>query len=215
MINKEHLDKLRKEYLKKGFNEKDAAKNPFSQFSLWYNEVLELGLQEANAMSLATASKEGIPSNRIVLLKSFDESGFIFYTNYLSRKGRELLQNPRTALLFYWEEVIRQVRIEGTVEKISAEESAIYFQSRPVESRLGAWASEQSSIIESREKLEKRYNELEKYYAEQIIPLPEFWGGFRVIPETFEFWQGRPGRLHDRIIYVKEGNGWKIKRLAP
>lgn len=215
MINKEHLEKLRREYLQKGFHEKDAANNPFMQFSLWFNEALELGLLDANAMALATATKEGKPSNRIVLLKSFDEKGFIFYTNYKSKKGRELLQNPYAALLFYWEEISRQVRVEGTVEKISAEESALYFQSRPVESRLGAWASEQSSIIESREELEKKYNELEKYYAEQVIPLPGFWGGFRVIPETIEFWQGRPGRLHDRLLYIKENNKWRIKRLAP
>jgi pyridoxamine 5'-phosphate oxidase len=215
MINKEHLEKLRREYLQKGFYEKDAAANPYLQFSLWFNEALELGLIDANAMALATASKDGRPSNRIVLLKSFDETGFIFFTNYKSRKGKELLQNPFASLLFYWEEISRQVRVEGIVEKISVSESALYFQSRPVESRLSAWASEQSSIIENREELEKKYFELEKHYAEQVIPLPEHWGGYRVIPDAIEFWQGRPGRMHDRILYIKEVNEWKIKRLAP
>jgi pyridoxamine 5'-phosphate oxidase len=215
MINKEHLGKLRREYQQKGFSESDAADNPIEQFSLWFNESLELGLLDANAMSLATCTSEGRPSNRIVLLKSFDEKGFVFYTNYNSRKGIELSMNPFASLLFYWEELSRQVRIEGKAEKLSSAESAEYFTSRPLESRLGAWASAQSTVITDRAELEKRYEELEKIYAEQVIPAPEHWGGIRIIPDKIEFWQGRPSRLHDRIVYVKKDSQWEKKRLAP
>jgi pyridoxamine 5'-phosphate oxidase len=215
MINKEHLGKLRREYQQKGLIETDAADDPINQFSLWFNESLELGLLDANAMSLATSTPEGKPSNRIVLLKGFDEKGFIFYTNYNSRKGIDLISNPFASLLFYWEELSRQVRIEGKAERLSSADSAEYFNSRPVESKLGAWASEQSSVIKNREELEKRYEELEKLYAEQSIPKPEHWGGFRIIPEIVEFWQGRPNRLHDRIVFYKKDNIWEKKRLAP
>lgn len=215
MINKEHLGKLRREYLQKGLNETDTADNPVSQFSLWFNESLELGLLDANAMTLSTCTPDGKPSGRIVLLKSFDEKGFVFYTNYNSRKGIELISNPFASLLFYWEELSRQVRIEGTAEKLSSAESAEYFSTRPLESKLGAWASPQSSVISNRDELEKRYEELEKFYAEQVIPKPEHWGGFRIVPEKVEFWQGRPNRLHDRIMFYKENAGWIKKRLAP
>jgi pyridoxamine 5'-phosphate oxidase len=215
MINKEHLGKLRREYQQKGLNEADTANDPISQFSLWFNESLKLGLLDANAMSLATSTTDGKPSNRIVLLKSFDEKGFVFYTNYNSRKGIQLISNPFASLLFYWEELSRQVRIEGTAEKLSSAESAEYFSSRPLESRLGAWASSQSSIIADRAELEKRYEELEKFYAEQVIPKPEHWGGIRIIPEKVEFWQGRPNRLHDRIVFYIKDNHWEKTRLAP
>ena len=215
MINKEHLGKLRREYQQKGLIETDTADDPINQFSLWFNESLELGLLDANAMSLATSTPDGKPSNRIVLLKSFDDKGFIFYTNYNSRKGLELISNPFASLLFYWEELSRQVRIEGKAEKLSSAESAEYFSSRPIESRLGALASAQSTVIKNREELEKRYEELEKLYAEQVIPKPEHWGGFRILPEKIEFWQGRPNRLHDRIVFYRNGNLWEKKRLAP
>ncbi len=215
MINKDHLGKLRREYQQKGLIETDAADDPINQFSLWFNESLELGLLDANAMSIATSTPEGKPSNRIVLLKSFDEKGFVFYTNYNSRKGLELISNPFASILFYWEELSRQVRIEGKAEKLSSAESAEYFSSRPIESRLGALASAQSTIIKNREELEKRYEELEKLYAEQVIPKPEHWGGFRIVPEKVEFWQGRPNRLHDRIVFFRKENLWEKKRLAP
>jgi pyridoxamine 5'-phosphate oxidase len=215
MINKEHLGKLRREYGQKGLIETDAADDPIIQFSLWFNESLELGLLDANAMTLATSTPDGKPSSRIVLLKSFNEKGFVFYTNYKSRKGLELISNPFASLLFYWEELSRQVRIEGKAEKLSSEESAEYFNSRPVESKLGALASAQSTVIKNREELEKRYEELEKLYAEQVIPKPEHWGGYRIIPEIVEFWQGRPNRLHDRIVFYRNGNFWEKKRLAP
>jgi pyridoxamine 5'-phosphate oxidase len=191
--------------------------NPIRQFRKWYDEVLAAGVSEQDAisMTLATATKDGRPSARIVLLKSVDDNGFIFYTNYQSHKGRELAENPRACLLFYWPKVWRQVRIDGAVEKVSAEESEEYFQSRPLGSKLGAWASNQSEVVDSRETLEARFAEFEKRFGEDV-PRPPHWGGYRVKPATIEFWQGRDNRLHDRLRYrLQEDGTWAIERLGP
>jgi pyridoxamine 5'-phosphate oxidase len=195
--------------------EDNTDKNPFKQFSVWYNSALESDFPHSDAMTLATADKNGKPSARIVLLKGFDENGFVFFTNYESRKGSELIQNPYASLVFYWNKLDRQVRIEGVTKKISLKESEEYFHSRPRGSRLGALISPQSKVIESREELEKRYEEFEKMYEGQEIPLPKNWGGFRLKPDYFEFWQNRDNRLHDRITYTLGNNSWKLNRLAP
>lgn len=194
-------------------------KNPIKQFAKWYEEVLKSGKTEPTAMTLATASKAGVPSARTVLLKGYDEKGFLFFTNYESRKGKELSENAFAELLFYWMDLHKQVRISGKVERVSEEESEKYFKSRPLNSQIGAWASKQSEIIPDREYLEKQFSEFrEKYSERDDVPLPPFWGGFRLIPERFEFWQGRESRLHDRICYLKKNGGkgeWEIVRLAP
>ena len=189
-------------------------KNPIKQFAKWYKTVLKSGLKEPTAMTLATASKGGVPSARTVLLKGYDEKGFLFFTNYGSRKGRELSENPFAELLFYWMDLRKQVRISGRVEKVSKEESEKYFKTRPLNSQIGAWASRQSKIIRDRKFLEEKYKEYSEKYKEDV-PLPPFWGGFRLIPERFEFWQGRENRLHDRICYLKKNGEWEIMRLAP
>ena len=192
-----------------------ADPNPLHQFAIWYDEVLAKETPDANAMTLATASKAGRPSVRVVLLKSFDDHGFVFYTNYLSRKAKDLDDNPWASLLFYWSAFWRQVRVEGLVEKISAAESEEYFQSRPLGSKLGAWTSNQSEVIAQREILEARFIELEKRFGADV-PRPEHWGGYRLIPNSIEFWQGRDNRLHDRLRYRLEKNGtWLIERLGP
>ncbi len=207
---------LRKEYTRAGLAESDVAPDPVEQFRRWFDAALDAGLHEPNAMTVATATRDGSPSARVVLLKGFDSRGFVFYTNYEGRKGRELEENPRAALLFYWGELERQVRIEGAVARVSEEESDAYYASRPRGSRLGAWASEQSRPVESREVLEARLRGLEKEYEGQNIPRPPFWGGYRVEPEAVEFWQGRENRLHDRIVYRRTGDGgWEIGRLQP
>ena len=192
----------------------DVDKNPFNQFRSWYDEILRSSVKEPSAMTLATSSKNGIPSARTVLLKGFDENGFLFFTNYESNKGKNLIENPFAELLFYWMDLQRQVRISGKVEKTSREVSEIYFNSRPLKSRIGAWASKQSKEIPNREFLEKQFDEFaEKFKVD--VPLPPKWGGFRLIPERFEFWQGRESRLHDRICYKKKKDDWEIVRLAP
>ena len=191
--------------------------NPIRQFQAWFDEVRAGGVSEQDSIStvLATANKDGRPSARVVLLKSFDDRGFVFYTNYQSRKGRELGENPRACLLFYWSQLWRQVRIEGDVEKIPAAESEEYFQSRPLGSKLGAWASNQSEVVSNRETLEARFGEQQARFGEEV-PRPEHWGGYRVKPDSIEFWQGRDNRLHDRLRYrLEEGGGWLIERLAP
>jgi pyridoxamine 5'-phosphate oxidase len=191
--------------------------NPFRQFAQWSQDVRAAGVSEQDtiSMTLATADRFGLPSARIVLLKSFDEQGFVFYTNYHSRKGIELEQNARACLLFYWPALWRQVRIEGTVERVSAEESDQYFDSRPLGSRIGAWASEQSTAIEDRGVLEKRFNEFTSKFGENV-PRPPHWGGYRVKPNLIEFWQGQDNRLHDRLRYAMQEDGaWLIERLAP
>jgi len=191
--------------------------NPIRQFQTWFDEVRASGVsaQDATSMTLATSSKDGQPSARIVLLKSFDDRGFVFYTNYHSRKGKELSENPRACLLFYWSELWRQVRIEGDIEKISTAESEAYFQSRPLGSRLGAWASDQSEVVNNRETLESRFAELQKRFGENV-PRPEHWGGYRLRPGSIEFWQGRDNRLHDRLRYgLEEDGSWSVERLGP
>ncbi|MCP6761757.1 MAG: pyridoxamine 5'-phosphate oxidase [Fischerella sp. CENA71] len=207
---------LRKDYTLQGLNETDVDPNPFIQFQKWFDEALTAQLLEPNAMTLATTTPDGKPSARIVLLKDFDERGFVFFTNYNSHKGQELAENPQAALVFWWGELERQVRICGHVEKVSENDSDRYFQSRPFNSRLGAWASNQSDIIESRMLLEQRFQELQAKYENQDVPRPPHWGGLRVIPTAIEFWQGRSSRLHDRILYARlDNDNWKIQRLSP
>ncbi len=207
---------LRKEYTFQGLSEMDVHPNPFEQFKIWFDQALAAQLPEPNAMTIATATLDGKPSARIVLLKDYDERGFVFYTNYDSHKGRQLVKNPWGAIAFWWAELERQVRIEGRVELVSAAESDAYFHSRPKGSQLGAWASNQSQVIDSREALEQRLQQLKEEYENKEIPRPPHWGGFRVIPTEMEFWQGRPNRLHDRLVYQRgEDGNWLIQRLSP
>ncbi|HUR95107.1 MAG TPA: pyridoxamine 5'-phosphate oxidase [Gemmatimonadales bacterium] len=208
---------LRREYARARLDEADVSHDPFVEFARWFAEAQEAQVPEPNAMTLATATAEGAPSARIVLLKAFDERGFVFFTDYRSRKGAELETNPRAALVFWWGELERQVRITGGVGLTSREDSERYFESRPIGSRLGAWASHQSDVIAGRAALEADLRGIEARFAGGRIPLPPHWGGFRVVPDTIEFWQGRESRLHDRIRYVREGagRGWKIDRLSP
>jgi pyridoxamine 5'-phosphate oxidase len=206
---------LRKEYTRDGLRETDAAQGPIEQFHRWFEEALAAGLHEPNAMTLATATSDGRPAARVVLLKGFDERGFVFYTNYEGRKGRELEENPYCALVFYWGELERQVRIEGRAGRVSGEESEAYYRSRPLGSRLGAWVSEQSRPVGDRATLDERLRELEDEYEGREVPRPPFWGGYRVEPEAIEFWQGRENRLHDRLLYRQSDEGWSIERLQP
>lgn len=210
------LADLRREYASRALIEADAHTDPIAQFALWFSEAQQSELLDVNAMTLATSSADGEPSARTVLLKAFDAQGFVFFTNYESAKGRELDANPRACLLFYWSELERQVRINGSVTRTSREESEEYFQSRPFESRIGALASPQSRPVDSREALDARYAELLALHADGQVPRPASWGGYRVKPERIEFWQGRTSRLHDRLLYVRESSGsWTRRRLAP
>ena len=206
---------IRKDYRLQSLNENEVDANPINQFSIWWNEAISSSIDEVNAMTLATASIEGKPDARIVLLKGYDEKGFVFFTNYESRKALEMAANPFATLVFFWKELERQVRIEGAVEKISAADSDAYFQLRPEGSRIGAWASPQSRVIDNREILEENVKQLGIKYGEGFIPRPEHWGGYLVAPTQIEFWQGRSSRLHDRILYRRENDAWVIKRLAP
>ncbi len=207
---------IRKEYIHHSLDESDVAAHPIKQFDLWWSELLQSKVDEVNAMTLATASADGFPSARIVLLKGYDEQGFVFFTNYNSYKGQQLEENPRACLVFFWKELERQVRVTGLIEKVSAAESDAYFHSRPHSSRIGAWASPQSQVIPNRELLKAKEEELKTAFEGKEIPRPLHWGGYRVRPITVEFWQGRPSRLHDRIQYSLEEDGsWKIERLAP
>ncbi len=208
------LADLRINYSRASLDEADVNPNPFVQFDAWFKEALSAQLPEPNTMTLATADAEGRPSARIVLIKAVDERGFVFFTNYDSRKGRDLDANPHAALLFYWIELERQVRIEGRIEKTGAEESDRYFASRPLGSRIGAWASEQSAVIESRAVLEARERDVSARYGEQP-PRPPHWGGYRVVPDRIVFWQGRPSRLHDRLLYTRAAQAWSVSRLSP
>ena len=209
------LNNIRREYKLNKLSEETVHKSPFIQFASWFNQVMKMDLIEPNAMILATADIKAKPSVRVVLMKGIGNRGIIFFTNYKSRKGQELSQNSSAALLFYWAELERQVRIEGKIKKIPRAESQKYFDSRPVESRIAAWASEQSKKISGREYLERRFKDFEKKFSGKKIPLPPDWGGFRLVPDYFEFWQGRENRLHDRICYKKVNKKWKIFRLAP
>jgi pyridoxamine 5'-phosphate oxidase len=204
---------LRKDYTRDGLASGDP--NPFRQFELWFEQALAAQLLEPNAMTLATVTAEGKPDARIVLLKGFDDRGFVFYTNFRSHKGQQLAANPHAALVFLWGDLERQVRIVGSVEKATNEEADNYFYSRPLGSRLGAWASTQSEVVASREHLLERMTEFEAQYKDREIPRPDYWGGFRVIPTEFEFWQGRPSRLHDRLRYRLQNGEWGVDRLAP
>jgi pyridoxamine 5'-phosphate oxidase len=196
--------------------EKDLDRNPIIQFQRWFEEALAARLPQVEAMALATATRGGKPSVRMVLLKSFDENGFVFYTNYNSQKGKELAENLRAALVFYWEDLHRQVRIEGTVSKVSSEESDAYFQTRPRESQISAWASQQSDVIGSRAELDRRFEELQKEYEGRPVPRPPRWGGYRLKPTRIEFWQARYARLNDRIVYeLRKDGSWLMKRLSP
>ena len=208
------LAQLRNDYALKTLDERDVDRDPLKQFGVWMVEAIHAQVPEPTAMSLSTVGADGRPAGRIVLLKGLDPQGFVFYTNYQSRKGRDLAAHPAAALTFLWKELERQVRIEGEVEKVSEDDSTAYYKTRPLGSRIGAWASPQSEAIENRAWLEKRWEELGKQHGENP-PRPSHWGGYRVVPEYIEFWQGRRSRLHDRIAYNRLGNAWEITRLAP
>ncbi len=209
------LQGLRKEYTRAGLREADLAPDPIEQFRRWFGEAIAAGLHEPNAMTVATSTPDGRPSARVVLLKGFDERGFVFYTNHEGRKGRELEENPYCALVFYWGELERQVRIEGRASRVPGEESDAYYESRPRGSRLGAWASAQSREVGDRATLEEGLRSLEAEYEGRDVPRPPFWGGYRVEPEAVEFWQGRENRLHDRLVYRRAPGGWEVVRLQP
>jgi len=210
------LARLRREYGERGLDLPDLADDPVAMFRRWLDDTIASGLHEPNAMVVASVSEQGRPSARMVLLKGLDERGFVFYTNLGSRKGREVEANPAVSLLFPWQDLQRQVRVEGTATRVSQEESEAYFASRPRESQLGAWASPQSQVVTSRAALDERYGGvLSRFAAADEVPLPPFWGGLRVVPEAVEFWQGRKGRMHDRLVYRRAGAGWRVERLAP
>jgi pyridoxamine 5'-phosphate oxidase len=206
---------LREDYKREPLTEELLDPDPVAQFRIWFDEARASGIPEPNAMTLGTADKSGRVSCRTVLLKAYDERGFVFFTNYGSRKAEQIAANPHAALLFPWVALARQIEIAGPVEKISPAESIAYFLSRPVGSRLGAWVSEQSKVISSRSVLVAKYEELKRRFADGEIPKPDFWGGYRVIPETIEFWQGGGDRLHDRILYTRKDGGWVRSRLSP
>ncbi len=214
MYRSSSIADIRKDYSQRSLYESDVEADAIAQFTKWWGEANESRIEEVNAMTLATASAEGRPSARIVLLKDYDTNGFVFFTNYKSRKGKQLLENPFAAIIFFWKEIERQIRIEGSVLKISEEESDAYFYSRPEGSRVGAWASEQSQIIPERRVLEDRVIEYQQKFSGSI-PRPPHWGGYLLKPDSIEFWQGRSNRLHDRLLYTRTGETWKIDRLAP
>ncbi len=214
---KASLQKMRVDYRLGALDEGSADADPIAQFRLWFAESQAAKLPEANAMTLSTATPAGRPSGRVVLLKAMDARGFTFFTNYDSRKGQELDANPWAALTFFWQPLERQVRIEGSIERVTRAESEAYFRVRPVEAQIGAWVSQQSHVLSSRAELEKRQAEMAARFAGQPVPLPDFWGGVRVVPNAMEFWQGRQNRLHDRLLYTRSavGAGWTRQRLAP
>ena len=210
------LGRLRREYGDRGLDHGDLAPDPLAMFRRWLDDTVAAELHEPNAMVVSTVSAEGHPSSRTVLLKDLDDRGFVFYTNYDSRKGHELEANPAVALLFPWHDLQRQVRVEGTAQRVPREQSEAYFASRPRESQLGAWASPQSQVVASRAALDERYGGVLSRFAEMDdVPLPPYWGGFLVVPEVVEFWQGRKGRMHDRLVYRRVDDAWTTERLAP
>ena len=215
MGNTKSLKSLRREYKLNNLSEETVNKNPFRQFEIWFKDMMNNGSIEPNAMVLATADSNSKPSVRVVLLKGLDDEGFTFFTNYKSRKGKEIHRNKSASLLFYWAALERQVRVEGKIKKISRAESQKYFDTRPLYSRLAAWASAQSKIIPGREYLELQFQKYEKKFNGKKIPVPPDWGGYKLIPNYFEFWQGRENRLHDRIAFRKRKGKWEIVRLAP
>ncbi|NLE02443.1 MAG: pyridoxamine 5'-phosphate oxidase [Fibrobacter sp.] len=216
MIDSKNLAEMRRQYITHTLHERDISEDPILQFERWFNDALKSASVEPNAMILATAGKTGIPSVRAVLLKKFDHHGFVFFTNCNSRKGRDISTNPTAQILFFWPELERQIRISGTLQQVSPSESDIYFESRPYRSKIAACASPQSEIIPDRDFIEQRIKEFEdKFQFQKEIPRPSYWGGFCLVPEYFEFWQGREDRLHDRLIYTKCDTIWKIQRLAP
>lgn len=209
------ISNLREEYTQAGLSRASLLSSPFEQFELWFRQAQQAQLAEPNAMSLATASDRAAPTLRTVLLKYFDDNGFVFFTNYSSNKARDISVNPQVALMFPWVALERQVVIQGRAEKISSAESLRYFISRPSGSQLGAWVSHQSSVITGRKVLEMKLAQMQQKFRDGKIPLPDFWGGYRVVPEKIEFWQGRPSRLHDRFLYSRQAGEWHIDRLAP
>jgi pyridoxamine 5'-phosphate oxidase len=213
-IENKELAAIRRDYSRQELSRSSVAADPFVQFANWFEEYLNSGPLEPNAMTLSTAGLDSRPSSRVVLLKGFDPTGFVFYTNYESEKARQLAENPHASLHFFWPELERQIAVEGRAEKVSREESEAYFLSRPLESRIGAWASKQSSVLASREVLAEKIAKMRERFGDDV-PCPPFWGGYRVVPDRFEFWQGRPSRLHDRILYTRSNGGWAISRLSP
>ena len=209
------LHQMRQEYAAGSLNETNMPHNPMEVFNVWLDFAINSGLTEPNAMTVATATPDGKPSARVVLLKEVNDKGFVFFTNYLSRKGRELIVNPEVAIVFDWHDLERQVRVEGRAEKLSAEESEAYFNERPEDAKIGAWASPQSKIVKDREELEKHLEEIEEQFEDMPVHRPSHWGGYLIRPSVIEFWQGRPSRMHDRIVYYKTEEGWTMHRLAP
>lgn len=215
MENHQSIAQIRRVYQSQSLREEDVQPNALDQFESWWQQAIDSRIEEPNAMVLSTCGEDGMPSARVVLLKGLLPNGFIFFTNYLSHKGKQIAHNPRVSLLFFWQPLERQIRIEGVAAEIAAQESDKYFASRPRESQIGAWSSPQSQAIASRQELELWEQKFMQKYANKIIPRPPHWGGYLVKPTTIEFWQGRPGRLHDRILYEKTGDVWTIRRLAP
>lgn len=210
------IDKMRKSYERSTLERSHLSDHPLETFQVWWEEALQGGVPEPNAMTLATSSLDGKPRARVVLLKGVEDGGFVFYTSYISYKAEELAKNPQACLLFFWLQAERQIRIDGTIKKVNEAQSIEYFQSRPRGSQIGAWVSHQSQPIDSRLSLESKLAELEKKYENvELIPKPDYWGGYLLIPERIEFWQGRPDRLHDRFEYLKDGENWKVRRLQP